>query len=273
MLWLIRDGNKKVPVFTGTFSALRPTNGYICQFSLQQQEAEPDPGSRAEPHSVNSTSFETTDLKKQHFHLGNSKKVWEGHDNDKLIQGIPLSSSSSTSAVPMVSLLHCTWKKAAKSWPPWLFLLILGHPETRTAPKWTKLGHRGTQICKRFLKLELCFLIFLTLQNQLCFLVGRAHKKGSWSFKHRCCLGGSFYYLIFGQHRLWSPAEELLKGLFSALEQPLPAEEASCLFVFKSTSVDTSLTKRSNSLLFLKCSFLMLLSRNFYWSLPKILRS
>lgn len=120
--------------------------------------------------------------KKQHFHLGNSKKVWEGHDNDKLIQGIPLSSSSSTSAVPMVSLLHCTWKKAAKSWPPWLFLLILGHPETRTAPKWTKLGHRGTQIFKRFLKLELCFLIFLTLQNQLCFLVGRAHKKGSWSF-------------------------------------------------------------------------------------------
>lgn len=55
------------------FSALGSTNGYICQFSLQQQEAEPEPGSRAEPHSLNSTSFETTSLKKQHFHLGNSK--------------------------------------------------------------------------------------------------------------------------------------------------------------------------------------------------------
>lgn len=106
MLWLIRDGNKKVPVFTGTFSALRSTNGYICQFSLQQQEAEPEPGSRAEPHSLNSTSFET---KNQHFHLGNSK-MSEKDMMMMLIQGISFSSPSSTSAVPMVSLLHYTWK-------------------------------------------------------------------------------------------------------------------------------------------------------------------
>lgn len=56
-----RDDNKKVPVFTVTFSALRSTNGYICPVSQQQQqEAQPDLRSRAEAHFLKLTSLETT---------------------------------------------------------------------------------------------------------------------------------------------------------------------------------------------------------------------
>lgn len=139
MLWLIGDGNKKVPVFTGTFSALRSTHGYICQFSLQQQEAEPEPGSRAEPHSFNSTSFETTDLKKTVFSLRQQQNAWEWHDDVKLIKGIQLSSSSSTSTAATVSLLHYTLEEDRKFLANLIFpLLIPRHPGTRRAPKWTK---------------------------------------------------------------------------------------------------------------------------------------
>lgn len=155
MLWLIRDGNKKVPVFTGTFSALRSTNGYICQFSLQQQEAEPEPGSRAEPHSLNPTSLE---IKNQHFHSGNRKMSEK--DMMMLIQGISLSSSNSTSGTPMVSLLHWTWKFLANlltnlSWPT--FSTLPSHP-------WTSRNKDSSKMDKAWLK---CVTLTQTL-TQMC---------------------------------------------------------------------------------------------------------
>lgn len=57
-----RDDNKKVPVFTVTFSALTSTNGYICPISQQQQqqEAQPDLRSRAEAHFLKINSLEMT---------------------------------------------------------------------------------------------------------------------------------------------------------------------------------------------------------------------
>lgn len=268
MLWLIRDGNKKVPVFTGTFSALGSTNGYICQFSLQQQEAEPEPGSRAEAHSLNSASFETKKI--QHFSLGQQQNVWGRHDDVRLIQGIPLSSPSSTSAAPMISLLTTLEIFGQPSHQLVLANLLNLSFSSSDTQKQGQLQN-GQSLAQMWnshpnVQEKLYFLISLILHNQLSvFFVFTAHKKkGSWSFQHRCCSDRWFYSLIFGQHRLWSPAEELFKGLFSTQEQPLPAEETSCLFVFKSNSVDTLLTNRNNSLLFLKCSFLALLSRSFY---------
>lgn len=185
MLWLIRDGNKKVPVFTGTFWASRSTNGYICQFSLQQQEAEPDPGSRAEPHSLNSTSFETTDSKKQHFHSGNSKKVWEGHDDDdKLIQGTPLSSLRKKQQHQCCShgLTFALGRRQQS----------LGHLDLSFSSSdiqkqgqlrnGQSLATGALKFVRDFWSWNSVFSSFKTLQNQLCFLVGTAHKKGSWSF-------------------------------------------------------------------------------------------
>lgn len=169
------------------FSALRSTNGYICQFSVQQQEAEPEPGSNT--HSLNPTSFETPDLKNQHFHLGNSKVSEK--DMVMMINSSKesLSSSSSSRAVPMVSFLHCTWEKAGNSWPTWAFfssLDIQRQGELQNGPNGSNvelsLNSNSHSNIREISEAELCFLIFPILQNLLCFLVGTAHKKGSWSF-------------------------------------------------------------------------------------------
>lgn len=128
MLWLIRDDNKKAPVFTVTFSALRSTNGYICLFSLQQQEAQPDLGSRTDAHSLKLNFLETTASAKTTFSLGRQQNVREGQDE---WQTNPRNPTFFTQKEAKVSVLF-----------PWFpFCIVLGR---RQDTNLTFSSHPGT---------------------------------------------------------------------------------------------------------------------------------
>lgn len=92
---------------------------------------------------------------------------------------------NSNSALPMVSLLYCTWEKARQSLASLTFSSHSGtrHMETKmipfTALKWRKAGHKvANSTCQTFQEVGTVFSHLSNLSKpMICFLMSTAHKK------------------------------------------------------------------------------------------------